>query len=147
MSESAIRARIKSVLSGVTGIGTVHDYERYSLSPAEWLSLMTSGGQVNGWTIHRQSTSSEALTMGYLERHHQYRIAGVYAMNDAAASEVTLQAILEAVHDAFKSDRTLEGTAQAHDQIQVEAVDTDEVVGRLYHMATLSLLVHERTTR
>ncbi len=153
MSEALIRAQIKVELEKVSGIGVVHDYERYARSITDFRNLMTKTGTttVNGWVIHRESTSAEQVIMGpkgQIERVHIYRIAGVYALDDAAGSEKTFQGILDAIFSQFKSNGTLNGTAISHKQIQIDSVTVtkeSEFGDDIYHTAELTLEVMERT--
>lgn len=151
MSESGIRAQIKSTLEAVSGIGAVHDYERYPRSLADFFLAMTSGSpaQVNGWVIHRESARAERATMGrggQIERAHGFRITGFYQLDDAAGSEKDFQALLEAVFTAFKGDWV--GTAAwRSDLLQIESVtitSVEETGADLYHIAECSLIVYER---
>lgn len=153
MSEASIRAQIKAILESVSGIGVVHDYERYSRSIADFRDIMTKSGatSVNGWVISRQSTESHQATLGpkgQIERTHTFRIAGIYELNDAAGSEKTLQGILDAIFEAFKAVSTLNGTCVSHRQIQIDSVSVTkdgELGDDLYHTAELTLEVLERT--
>jgi hypothetical protein len=151
MSEALIRAQVKTTLEAVTGIGAVHDYERYPRSLADFFLAMTSGSPalVNGWVIHRQSTASFRVTLGVngqIERAHDYKIAGFYQLDDSTGSEKDFQALLEAVFTAFKGD-WMAGTAWRADLLQVESVtvtSVDEMGADLYHIAECSLMVYER---
>jgi hypothetical protein len=67
-------------------------------------------------------------------------------VDDAAQSEKTFNALVEAAAAAFRSDRTLGGTALGHDFIQVDALDTRSFGGVLCHYAELSLTVYEHIT-
>jgi len=151
MSEALIRAQIKTILSAVSGIGAVHDYERYARSITDFRNLMSAAGIVNGWVIHRESTSAVQVTMGpkgQIERNHVFRISGVYALDDAGGSEKTFQGILDAVFEAFKVNGTLNSTASSHKQIQIESVTVtkeSEFGDDIYHTADLTLEVMERT--
>jgi len=155
MSEYLIRAQIKAIMESVSGIGVVHDYMRYPRSLADLLDLMTvtPGTTVNGWTIHRASTPASPLTMGpsgLIERSHKFEISGLHELNDASASEITFQAICDAIFEAFKTKPTLNGTAIRHDHIQIESVsinDAREFGKDAYHTAELSLVVYERVTK
>lgn len=152
MSESSVRAKIKTTLSGVSGIGTVHDYERTSRSPATYLELMRPGGAsgslVNGWTIRRRSTASQrASTNILIRRTHRYEINGIYGpVDDDDATEKTFQALLESIWAAFKSDYTIGGTCENSGQIQIEDVDFLEFHETLYHVAALTIECIERAT-
>lgn len=153
MSEALIRAQIKATLETVSGIGVVHDYERYSRSIADFRSIMTKSGSttVNGWVVSRESTESHQATLGpkgQIERTHTFRLAGVYELDDAAGSEKTFQALLDAIFAAFKAVSTLNGTCISHRQIQIDSVTVTkdgELGDDLYHTAELTLEVLERT--
>jgi hypothetical protein len=144
MSESAIRAQIQDIMEGVSGIGVVHKYERYSKSIPKFLSLMTHEGKVNGWTIHRQETPSERISNPAVERYHLFAISGLYELDDEAGSEETFQALLEALVQAFHANITLNGTAVKCDPLSIDDVDTDLYGQQLFHTAALSLRVHDR---
>jgi hypothetical protein len=156
LSESLIRAQIKTILESVSGIGVVHNYVRYPRSAGDLLKIMTNtSGIVNGWTISRSTTPSKPITLGpfgLIERDHNFHISGLYEMDDTAASEITLQAICDAIFDVIKSKPTLNGTAIRHDQIQIESISfiligQDEKTADLYHTAELSLVAYERVTK
>jgi hypothetical protein len=155
MSDAFIRAQIKIILESVTGIGVVHDYFRWRQNWADWLDLMThtSGspptGKINGWMFERESmaTSNINIPIGMVEYVHNYTILGVYEIDDAGGSGKTFQAILDAVCETFKANRTLNGTADRHDFIQIETVGIDDYGEVSYHYAGLSLTVHERVRK
>jgi len=146
MSESTVRAQIKSTLEGVSGIGRVHDYYRHSRSVAKFLELMRSDNTVNGCMIRRKKTATIRDTMPTLKRTHHFWISFIYEMDDANESEITFQALLEAVFTAFKSDETIGGTCINSDPFQIEDVDELEIGETLYHVADCLLVCHERDT-
>ena len=146
MSEATIRAKIKTIMEGVSGIGAVHDYERYSRSIASFFELMRSGGIVNGWVIHRSSAPATRDNMPTMMRHHKFRISGLYEINDTNASEKTLQALIDAIFTDFAADHTLGGTFLSCDPLQVDDIDVEEFGNTLYHTVELSLVCHERVT-
>ncbi len=150
MSEALIRAQIKTILEGVSGIGEVHDYERLSLSLGEYLELMTTGTgaskKVNGWTIHRESTASEMSDFQKVMRNHTFRIHGIYEVDDDDASEITFQGIVDAIFTAFMAEPDLNGSALEADPINVVSADMDEFAGRAFHVAELSLVAREEVS-
>lgn len=150
MSQADILAEIKTLVSGVSGIGTVHDYERSSRSPAEWLDMMTSTGKINGWTISREATGSEWEYHTTNRLRHVFRIKGFYAVDDAAASEKTFQALVDLVRKAFNGHETLNGDALISGPCQVEYVGVREIApdsGYFLHVAELTLAAEERENR
>jgi hypothetical protein len=148
MSEATIRAQIKIIMEGVSGIGVVHSRKRVSTSLAGFFKLMTSGtpAMINGWMIHRQATPSERGNMPTIDRFHTYKILGLYDLDDENDSDSTFQALIEAIFDAFKSNLTLNGTALNSDPINIDNIDEDEYVHRLFHTCELTLTVHDRAT-
>jgi len=153
MSEALIRAQIKVELEKVSGIGVIHDYQRYARSIADFKNIMIKTGTsiVNGWIVHRIATESAQAVMGIkgqIERVHTYRIAGIYEHDDANSSETTFQGILDGIFAQFKANGTLNGTAISHKQIQIDSVDVTkegEFGDDIYHWAELTLEVMERT--
>jgi len=155
MSVATITAAIKTTLEGVTGIGPVHGYERWSRSFGRFFNLMKdSSGDVNGWMISRKSTSEIFEQIGGPKtRYHRYEIRGIYDLDDENGSEATFQALLESICAAFRSDYTLGGAcvttigSGGSAGIQVAEVDvTDFESETLFHVCTLTLDVEEETT-
>ena len=57
MSLSAIRDEIETILGGVSGMGTVHDYERWANNWSDFLTLyQDDNDRINGWSITRRKT-------------------------------------------------------------------------------------------
>jgi len=150
MSQADILAEIKTIVSAVSGIGAVHDYERSSRSPAEWLDMMTAGGKINGWTISREATESDWEYITTNRLRHVFRIKGCYAVDDAAASEKTFQALTDAVRKAFNGKETLNGDALLSGPCQIDFVGIREIApdsGYYLHVAELTLTAEERENR
>jgi hypothetical protein len=147
MSESAIRTQIFSILSGVSDIGKVYDYERWAADWVQFINLFktTIDGedQIRGWEIGRKSAPEKIFTMGLNLRDHAFVIRGYMRVNDASASEKTFNALIEAIADAFRDNFTLNGAAESHDWIQVDTIEFRLFGGVLCHYAELSLIVHE----
>jgi hypothetical protein len=153
MSEATIKAQIKGILEGVSGVGVVYTRRRYSRSRAVFRNMMTSDGKINACMVYRAATPSERFELPNIIRYHQFRIDYLYELDDETASEDTFQALLDAIFDAFKSNYSLNGTVMNSDPLQIEDVDTDwldsekeGVPGTLVHRAELSLRVEERVT-
>lgn len=144
MSEATIRAQIKTVVEGVTGVGTVHDWQRHSRSWATLKALYTSSGTVNSFTLYRVSCATERDTMPTLLRSHVFKIDGIRELDDANASEKTFQALLDALFTAFKNNQTLGSTCQNVDPLQIDQIGTEEIEGTVYHVASCTLVCHER---
>lgn len=150
MSQADILAEIKTIVSGVSGIGVVHDYERSSRGVGEWLDIMTSGGKINGWTISREATESEWEHHTTNRLRHVFKIKGYYAVDDANTSEKTFQALVDLVRKAFNRQETLSGDALISGPAQIDFVGIREIApdsSYFVHVAELTLAADERETR
>ncbi len=94
--EAQIRARLKTVVAAVTGIGMVYDHERHADDWKDLLALMAydlGGGvkRLQAWTIQLASLDQLPAERTFGERGGfntevdcRYVIRGVYAVADAA---------------------------------------------------------------
>ena len=113
MSLADIREQIKVVLSGVPGIGVVHDYDRLATDWNTFLNFYKDvDGRINGWTITRDATPERWLTNIDYERVFELAIRGYYGLQDSAASEIAFQDLVEGVCDKFRGNDTLNGTCE-----------------------------------
>lgn len=98
MSESAIRTEIKTILNGITGIGKVHDYERFAVDERKFLDFFkdTSSGKIFGWEITRDNIKTEKITQKF-KFTHGFVIKGYYGLQDSSASEIFFQAVVDAI--------------------------------------------------
>lgn len=144
MSLALIRDRIETTLSGVTGIGTVHDYLRWSNNWKNFLSqFKTSGDLINGWMITRVSTKEEHETASHATKTHTFKIIGVYGLKDEDETEITFQALIESISAAFRADYGLNGQAVDTSPIQVEIVEPRIFGNVLCHYCELSITASE----
>lgn len=118
MSEAAIRTAIYNAINGVSNVGQVYDYERYSNDYTATLSLYktTLGGtdQIRGWMVgYRGITEAQGGRFtapgGRITRTHRFQVLGVMGLQDSEATEKTFAAVAEDVCDALDSDTTIHG--------------------------------------
>ncbi len=152
MSESLIRAQIYTILNAVTNIGKVYDYERLT---ADWNQFITfyktqigAVDQIRGCQISRKSVKEKKIVLGIgsssHEKTHVFLIRGFLGVSDASATEKTFNALIEAIATAFRTNKTLNSTAQDHDFIQAESIEVRSFGGVLCHYAEMTLTVYER---
>lgn len=104
---AVVRAAIATTLSGVAGIGAVHDYFRVTgdVTEAELAALVSPAGVLNAWFLS-MADERPYQTKRYPASHEHavygFSIHGYYAVNDAAASEKTFALLCEAVIAAFR---------------------------------------------
>jgi hypothetical protein len=143
VTESGIRTAIYNLLAAVTDIGKVYDYERWAADWATFINLFktTISGtpQIRGWEIGRRAVKEDNMPV----RSHIYVIRGYMGINDAAATEKTFNALIEAIAAKFRDGQPLSGAALGHDFIQAELIDARMFGAVLCHYCELSLTVYE----
>jgi len=139
----AIIAQIKTILESVSGVGVVHDYDRYSLSLGAYVELMKDAdGDVNGWTIEPEEGAGEFGTVAQYQLSHRFRIIGVYALNDENASSKIFRALVRSIILTFAANPTLNGAALLAVP-ESYSIDTMELGQVAFHQATIYLGVTE----
>ncbi|KAB2901279.1 MAG: hypothetical protein F9K31_02520 [Dokdonella sp.] len=149
MSLAAVRAAIVARLSAVADIGVVHDRERNAADLARLKALYWSAphAQLRGWFVRRIATSETGNVQGRTVEQARWRIVGVMGVDDAAASELAFDALVEAIRNAFAQDETLSGTVdQCTDPdgggascVQLDDAGIVMFAGVLCHACKLSL--------
>lgn len=116
MSLAAQRAALLSILSGIAGIGVVHDYERWSVDLDKYLAqfrvTINGNTRVQGWTITREATEEIPYVQAQNLRRHTWAIRGYRGLDDTVASEKAFQDLIEGVCDELRRRPTLNGTAE-----------------------------------
>ncbi|MFC4475047.1 hypothetical protein [Comamonas denitrificans] len=148
----AHRAAIVATLSAVPEIGVVHDRERYASSNADFARLYTfkpAAGQqhIRGWWVRRSATQERGHLLGpRYEQTHTWTVRGFLSFNDAQASEIVLDSLVEHFRAAVRADLTLGGICQpppspeqGGDGVQVVEVGPVHFAGALCHSVLLQL--------
>ena len=144
MSYATVLAQIKSVLDGVTGIGTVHDYARWNVDDASFNVLFVKKNVLNFWTISRRETAESWDAVQHVVRRHTFVLRGYYGIDDSAASEKTFQGLVESVMTALRVKTTLNDVAELAQPPHLELLETERFSGALVHHARMKLTVEER---
>lgn len=147
MSETAIRQQIFTLISGVTNIGKVYDYERWANDWGVFIQMFktTVGGkdQVRGWEIGRKRAAARYDDNAEETTTHEYLLRGYMGVRDADATEKTFNALIEAVRGRFRFDFTLGGNCESAGPVSVELIETRSFGSVLCHYCELSLPVTE----
>lgn len=150
MSLTTIRTEIKTVLEGITDIGVVHSYERFSTDWTKFLAFFKPAGKsyVRGWSIRRERTPEgyDELGTNFGRRKYRFVIRGYMSLEDATASSNTFDDLIETVCDTFRplTVNNLNEKAMGSGLIQVELVQDRMFGSVLCHYCELSLEVEER---
>jgi hypothetical protein len=110
-----IRAAIGTIMKAVPSIGIVHPYERYAADNAGFAKLYmwhpggSAAPELRGWFIRRGAVRQLADTSTQDVVRIDWQIRGYMAIQDAKASELTLDLLCEAVRNRFLASVTLGG--------------------------------------
>jgi len=116
MSLADIREQIRVILTGVPGIGVVHDRERWSNDWNKFLDhYKDADGQFNGCVFAREKWEERQATIGETETAHVFLFRRIMALQDARATGIILDDHLEDMRAAFRSNKTLNGTCRTID--------------------------------
>jgi hypothetical protein len=154
MSLSLIRAEYKSIISGVAGVGVVHDYARLATDWKKFLDLFkdVASGKILGWDISRESTP---VVQSYLsgdspsrvcDRQHVMLIRGYAGLQDSTGSQKTFDTLVDAVWLAILPLHDLNGKALVTTPPVVSLVTERDFGGVLCHYAEIRQSVWEQVT-
>jgi hypothetical protein len=137
---------VASMLAEVDGVGSkVHASIRWGASEAAFKELFVDSGtgKVLGWTITREATGATDLVGATIDKHTLV-IRGYMGLKDEENTEKTFQDLIEAIRDAFNSNRRLRvdgvSNVSSSNRIAVRTVGHREFGGYLVHYAELVLL-------
>ncbi len=151
-----VRAAIVARLNTVAGIGRVHDYERFAADQKRFRDLYTTDdGLLLGWYVSLQSSREVGAVVGAVSTQTcSWRIVGFMALDDGAASEKQICALIETAQEVFRAEPTLGGvvweTSDAGQGegkptgLQVEKIEPVMFAGMLCHNAHLSLVTTQQ---
>jgi len=143
MSESTVRAKIYGLVSSVSGIGKVYDYERWAADWGTFIELFKdpATGTILGWELGRRAAPAEYISNAEELTTHEYTIKGYMAVNDSDESEKTFNGKIEDIRTKFRYNSTLDGLAEMAGPVKVERIDTRWFGRVLCHYGELSISV------
>lgn len=143
------RAALVALLQTVPDVGQVHARERFAKDEAAFraLYLYTPAGgapQLRGWWLRRVATSTTSVSSARTLDVHSWELRGFMAFDDAAASELAFDALIESMRAAVAADPTLGGVAAPGPLDEPEGLQLVEAgpvrfAGVLCHSAVLTL--------
>ncbi len=97
----AIRADIVARLQAIPAIGIVHAYQRYAAREAQLKELYVHDGRLSGWFVRRTGVSETSLPAKQTLETARWLIRGYRAVDDAGASELAFDALIDQIRAAF----------------------------------------------
>lgn len=153
-----IKDWLAAQLRTVPNIGAVHSYQRYADREKQLAELYQHNGRLHGWYVQRVSVVEKVLAKGINSEQSTWLVRGYLAINDATASELEFDVLLDAVRDAFRTDGfdpwramtdgdeiSLMYTDQpAKEQLGFAVLDSQPVLfaGVLCHSAQCQIITH-----
>lgn len=149
MSVAAIREAIRVRMAAIPDIGMVHAYQRYAKNMNTLRNFYESAthNQIRGWFIQRLTTEETGQVQPDSVEIIGWRIQGFMSLDDGGATDLTFDALVEAVRDKFRGDDTLGGAVSqitippngSAAGVQVDDYGPALFAGVLVHMAKLRL--------
>jgi len=144
-----IKAALKTILEGVTGIGKVHDRLRWTNEPAKFKEYFFDNSRqiINGWEITRTAYAPILSTSALIKKIHVMRCRGYYGFKDSINTEDIFHTIVDGVVDAVHSNISY---ANAWDRIEdmegAQATDIGmaDFAGHLCHYADVIVRLEVR---
>lgn len=149
------RAAIVAAMASVPDMGMVHDRERYASSNSAFQQLYLytpTGGNphIRGWWVRRARTAERSANTHRTVNAHTWTVRGYMAFNDADASELVLDDLVEQFRAVVRADPTLGGACQpgplggsggddSTDGVQVVDAGSVTFAGVLCHSVVLEL--------
>lgn len=146
-STTPLRSAIVAKLQAVPNIGVVHGREPYAKAMDQLKARYVPAGesQLRGWFVRREAVDEIGAGGHRRIERIRWRIQGVLALDDAGASELAFDGLIDAIRDAFRADPTLGGRLLAGvpegESSGVQVLDEGPVMfaGVLCHAARLQL--------
>lgn len=141
MSESATRKELFTLISAVSGIGKVYDYERWAADWGTFIKLFQdpASKRILGWEIMRSASPAKRLNNVEEERTHTYTIKGYMGVEDAAATEKQFTTLIERLRDQVGGKITLNGSCDYATAVAVRVQDCRTFGSVLCHYAELEI--------
>ena len=108
-----IRAAIKTKLEAVADVGKVHDFQRYAKEQSKLAELYVSGDRLKGGFIAWRGQSTVSPGLGRKVVTHRWELTFYRSIDDADATELAFDTMLEAVRAAFQDDENLGGVVSS----------------------------------
>lgn len=147
-----LRAAILAKVQGVSGMGRVHDYQRFHKDASKLADLYYTSAQAGrrlyGWHIRRVGTTELLVDTGRNFRDVRWALRGFMSLDDAGETEKLFDDQVEAICDAFRADSRLGGICETQFReangnqagIQVDELEPVMFCGVLCHGAKLGLV-------
>jgi hypothetical protein len=143
MSDEAIRLKIKEVIERVSGVGIVHEYERWTIDWNKFITIFKdpASSKIIGWEITRQAAPGIYIAHGQEEISAAYIIHGFMGLQDADRTDIKFNALIELIRDQFRIDWTMGGLNPGPQGFNVQLIDVRTFGSVLCHYCEIVIPV------
>lgn len=148
MSTTAdIRNAIVAKLTAITGIGQVHDYERYAAQQSKLKELFEFDNRILGWVVKRERFKKTMIADAIFQVRSTWKVRGYMSLDDTSKSELIFDALVDLVQATLANDPTFGvGSWVPNYELNAE-IEPVMFFGVLCHNANISFdTMHEETT-
>lgn len=117
MSDLTLRAALKArLIAHGAIIGRVHDYSRWAVTEEKFKELFLDNAtrKLFGWELTRKSFRTERISKSTWKRTSTYLLRGYYGLQDSAATELEISALVDAIVDDLATVRLAGSTVDAN---------------------------------
>lgn len=108
-TQADIRAAIAAKIESVADTGIVHEFERYAKTASELKTLYLTGDKLLGWNIQLVTRRRKQPGLGRWIVTITWRLTAYQSFEDASASQIAFDVMVESVDRAFRDDVSLGG--------------------------------------
>lgn len=139
---------IQTRLGGVTNVGTIHQYRRWTRNEDEFRTRFKDGenSRLAGWEITRIGVADNQDSNVTNTVVHLFQLRGYLALSDTEESELTFQQIIDDIGAQFRPQDSLSDTCELTRPVQVIRIDHLMFGGVLCHYAELNIEVQVHLT-
>ena len=147
MAYADVRAALKSLLEGISGINKVYDYQRWTADRAVYAALFKDTDKIHFWCISRRAVTDTRRYTEQVDDVHRIVIRGYMALDDSEATEKTFQDLIDTVRQTLRQNYTILGTAH-NSGPEINTIIEHRVFGEvLCHYCEVELPVRERKAK
>jgi hypothetical protein len=155
-TEAQIRAGIIALVEGVSDVGVVHDYIRFTANWSDFLDFFKTTidgqAQIRGWMLTMERMPNQKMTGGSSALHrrlYHYRLRGYMGLDDSAETEKTFLAIALAIIQELEQYPLLNGVLSNgtfEDWPYIEFFEARTFGGAVCHHAEIAFTVYHKDT-
>ena len=142
-----IRNAIITKLKAITGVGKVHNYQRYANQQSDLKAFYLDDDKILGWLLRRASFKKTAIADAIYSIRSSWELHGYMSLRDEKQTELLFDALVDLVQLKLSNDPTFGGIASWVENYELKAtLEPVMFCGILCHSVTITFnSQHEET--